>query len=98
MFLQFRKRYGNGIFIGHDEGKAANATRSCLYSICGVPGSAGGLVPENRTEGSTGLYKIVSPELPSIPFPVANPVAELSTKMQPLFWCQVEVGNRGYID
>ena len=44
-----------------------------------IPGSAGGLAPGNRTEGSTVLYKIVSPELPSIPFPVANPVAELGT-------------------
>ena len=40
-------------------------------------GSAEGLAPGNRTEGSTMLYKIVRPELPSIPFPVANPVAEL---------------------
>ena len=38
-----------------------------------VPGSASGLLPGNRTEGSTWLYNIVSSVLHSIPFPVDNP-------------------------
>ena len=50
-----------------------------------VPGSAAGLAPGNRTEGSTGLCNIVSPELPSIPFPVANPVAKLGRRFNRVF-------------
>ena len=54
-----------------------------------IPGSAGGLTPRNRIEGSTGLYKIFSPELPPIPLPVANPVAEQGTLRHEKVWEEV---------